>query len=165
MHSLLLVHQSPSSTSRSEFLLETTIPVPSAVRPTLKSKSEILTRSLCSDEELKAGQTEGLLFCVGVNGCGNPIHTDCFAHWAKQATPVSVFESSLCYSFADFRLSSVPVSVVELLGLPALLLRNDPSRLPTSIWRAKPESLLFETRLPVRLSRSRHRSTTDWTLG
>lgn len=39
-------------------------------------------------EEYEAGQEEGLVFCLGIAGCGNCLHAQCFSEWAKTVKPV-----------------------------------------------------------------------------
>lgn len=40
-------------------------------------------------EDFDVGSEQGLVFCLALNGCGNGIHAECFAQWAKQAQPVT----------------------------------------------------------------------------
>ncbi|ORY89438.1 hypothetical protein BCR35DRAFT_300624 [Leucosporidium creatinivorum] len=40
-------------------------------------------------EEFTVGQKKGLVFCLALQGCGNPLHSICFGQWSKQAHPVT----------------------------------------------------------------------------
>ncbi|GAA6015001.1 hypothetical protein JCM11491_002389 [Sporobolomyces phaffii] len=39
-------------------------------------------------EDFTPGSEKGLVFCLSAQGCGNPLHVQCFQNWARTATPV-----------------------------------------------------------------------------
>ncbi|KAI5480792.1 zinc finger, RING-type protein [Pseudohyphozyma bogoriensis] len=40
-------------------------------------------------EDFEEGEEKGLVFCLGVQGCGNGLHEQCFAQWAAKQNPVT----------------------------------------------------------------------------
>ncbi|GAA5886022.1 hypothetical protein JCM6882_004236 [Rhodosporidiobolus microsporus] len=40
-------------------------------------------------EDFTPGSETGLVFCLSVTGCGNPLHSECFANWASTCKPTT----------------------------------------------------------------------------
>ncbi|GAA5923677.1 hypothetical protein JCM1841_004824 [Sporobolomyces salmonicolor] len=40
-------------------------------------------------EDFTPKSEAGLVFCLSLQGCGNALHSECFANWARTATPVT----------------------------------------------------------------------------
>ncbi|GAA5820016.1 hypothetical protein JCM11251_005449 [Rhodosporidiobolus azoricus] len=40
-------------------------------------------------EDFTPGSEVGLVFCLSVTGCGNPLHQECFANWANTCKPTT----------------------------------------------------------------------------
>ncbi|CEQ39533.1 SPOSA6832_01053 [Sporobolomyces salmonicolor] len=45
------------------------------------------SRCPLADEDFTPKSEAGLVFCLSLQGCGNALHSECFANWARTATP------------------------------------------------------------------------------
>ena len=45
------------------------------------------------DEDFEPNSTNGLVFCLSIQGCGNALHAPCFAQWERTSRPVYVLAS------------------------------------------------------------------------